>query len=189
MSKYDSIIEQVEQIIEKQLDEHLTIDDGYNQLATGGSAFVYAIEGKPNKVLRIDVDPYEEFFEDVVGWNLNNVVKVYASKIAYIKLKENGIKKYKNISITLMERLEKISKQDMTLIGNCIDLDGEPTDYYYELKHNDKFTSKERKMLSDVFKGIKQLRQMDIYLNDLHGGNVMYDPKKKRYKIIDLSNV
>ena len=185
------IVDNVKTYIETQLDINLdNISDEYELLDQGRYAKVFSISSNKDKVIRIEDDLYESFFIDIAGFDdLKNVVRVYYSDIITIKTDNN---RDNNIEITIMERLEKVDKYKRKEME------------YLEMNYGDigEFVMNEEwrtmaevdqadliPVLEDVENGIKELQNNNIYLNDIHSGNIMYDPKTGNYKIIDLSNI
>lgn len=173
------LVEVVKEYLEKKGNLYLDINDDYTHIGQGSYADVYSIREYPDKVIRIEGDVYESFFIDVAGErNLKHVVRVFYSDI--IEFEDNN-----NVEITVMEKLEPLTSDQVKKL-------------HYFFKNNDiqkksdwinlYKTDEEYKILRDIHKGVEELNMLGIHLNDLHGGNIMYDPKTKRYKIIDLSN-
>ena len=159
--------------------------DQYNFVGKGRYAKVFSINDIPDKVIRIEDKPWESFFMDIEGdWNLKNVVKVYYSDIIDVNM---GNKKMP-IEITVMEKLEPIDEDLLRELGYIENRHGNIGDFI--MNNNWEMMSdideKLHPILRDVERGIEELG--GIYLNDLHSGNIMYDSKTNRYKIIDLSN-
>lgn len=176
------IIEFVVDIIESNLSLELEdISNLFDLIGAGLYAKVYSIEQHKDKVLRIEDDLYESFFVDIAGADLENVVKVFYSDIIPIRLDGETT----NVEITVMEKLEPLDSDEQKML-NHIGLDGLPSNW-----SEVSFLAVDgvEHILSDIFNGLDELDKMGIYLNDLHSGNVMYDPKTNKYKIIDLSNV
>jgi len=185
------IVDGIKTYIETQLDINLdNISDEYELLDQGRYAKVFSISSNKDKVIRIEDDLYESFFIDIAGFDdLKNVVRVYYSDIITIKTDNN---RDNNIEITIMERLEKVDKyrrQEMEYLENSYGDIGrfvmnEDWRSMAEVDQADLIP-----VLEDVENGIKELQNNNVYLNDIHSGNIMYDPKTGHYKIIDLSNI
>jgi len=48
-----------------------------------------------------------------------------------------------------------------------------------------KYITKNSDLLKDIFEGIKEYKEMGIEHGDIHLGNILWDDKKKNYKLID----
>jgi uncharacterized protein (DUF2164 family) len=182
------LVDNVAKYIERNLKIELNkINKEYYLEDHGAYAFIYGIKNKPNQVIRIEPEVRESFFDWVVGHDFKHVVKVYANKIIEFGNYDTNKNKSDELEITLMERLEPISMIQRKLVSNCFHENGEFKEFFYDIKGS--LDSDEKKLINHIIKGMKELKSYDIYLNDFHGGNVMFSPKEKVYKLIDLSNV
>lgn len=181
-------VDQVASYIENTLNIQLNkINKEYYLEDQGAYAFVYGIKNKPNQVIRIEETVHESFFGWVVGHDFKHVVNVFANRIIDFGGYNTSKNEPHQLEVTLMERLEPLSFAQRRLISRCFQENGEFTPFFHEVKSS--LDKEEKKLISHVIKGLRELQSNDIYLNDLHGGNVMHHPKEKVYKLIDLSNV
>ena len=173
------IVDHVERIIETKLDLDLNPSEGYKHLGGGAFAEVYDIMGHKNKVLRIEPEAYNSNLNRIVGEEFKYVVKVFYSTIVELPEFDDA-----PIEITVMEKLDPLPEDvedEMYKLAKDSD-EGliDPLDIH-------KVTNKEtKKAILHSTKGLKELEGVNIQFEDMHFGNLMYDPKTRNYKIIDL---
>lgn len=181
---FDRVLNTIQKRLDIVLDDY---SDEYTFVGGGSYARVYQVDKYPNKVIRIEDDIYESFFVDVAGVKFKNVVRVYYSSIVNIQ----GHAEEKDIEITVMEKLEALSKIEYQEIDYLLNV----YNTFYDDQLKEDIDSEDFdfpdiiNIVKDVLNGLDELQDYNIYLNDLHSGNIMRDPKTGKAKIIDLSNV
>lgn len=174
---------------------------------SGAFGIIYESPKYPKYVVKVsDFSIGDYGSRKIVGKDIENVVKIFFHK----DFSDNGID---HIYVTVMEKLEPLDSEFIKEMEELLDIFNEHHGKHYMMRSafnkffdedediftialelsdpSDGITMRQddlKRFLDDIKKGFENLVRHGVRHVDMHMGNILWDPKKRQYKIIDITS-